>query len=125
MGLFSWLDLWSKERVFSTLKSGEVYVAIPGTLHFRRSLNDGAVFGSFTGYVAVFVVASVAAAGFVLYMFGTSRPAQRVLHVGLALILAGAMGNQGPPSVRKVHQVQSISGEAFGLEILAGGVCAG
>jgi lipoprotein signal peptidase len=88
-----WLDLWSKHKIFSTLASGEVYTAVPGTFQFRRSLNDGAVFGSFTGYVSVFIVASIAAAGFVLYMFGMSKRTQRVLHFGLALILAGALGN--------------------------------
>jgi lipoprotein signal peptidase len=62
-------------------------------LEFRRSLNDGAVFGSFTGQVGVFIVASLFALAFVLYLFLHSSARQWVLHVCLALILAGALGN--------------------------------
>jgi lipoprotein signal peptidase len=88
-----WLDLWSKAWVFRNLKPDEVQPAFPGVLEFRRSLNDGAVFGSFSGYSGVFIVASVFALAFVLYLFANSSPRQRVLHVSLAMILAGALGN--------------------------------
>jgi len=88
-----WLDLWSKAWVFRNLTSEQVQPAIPGVLEFRRSLNDGAVFGSFSGYAGVFIVASMFALAFVLYLFIHSSPRQRVLHVSLAMILAGALGN--------------------------------
>ena len=87
------LDLWSKERVFAAIPSGQALAVIPRTLEFRRSLNDGAVFGSFTGYAGVFIIASIFALGFVIYLFSTSRRTQWILHVSLGLILAGAMGN--------------------------------
>jgi len=87
------LDLASKAWVFANLGADEEREAIPHILHFRRSLNDGAVFGSFTGYVAVFIIASVLALGFVLYLFANISRMQRSLHIGLALILAGALGN--------------------------------
>lgn len=88
-----WLDLGSKAWVFRNLKPEEVRPAFPGVLEFRRSLNDGAVFGSFSGYAGVFIVASLFALAFVLYLFINSSPRQRVLHVSLAMILAGALGN--------------------------------
>lgn len=86
-------DLGSKAWVFKNLGAREAYTAIPGVLEFRRSLNDGAVFGSFTGQVGVFIVASLFALAFVLYLFMHSHAHQKVLHVSLALILAGALGN--------------------------------
>ncbi len=90
---FLGLDLWSKSRVFATLTPAEIKPVIAGFMDFRRSLNDGAVFGSFTGQTGVFVAASVFALGFVLYLFAFSHATQRWLHLALALVLAGALGN--------------------------------
>lgn len=88
-----WLDLWSKAWAFESLRPGEVRVIIHGVIEFRRSLNTGAVFGSFAGYTSVFIIASLFALGFVLYMFARSARTQAALHIALALILAGAIGN--------------------------------
>ncbi len=92
-GAMLWLDLWSKHWAFDELASNEIRSIIPGVVDLRRSLNDGAVFGSFTGYTGVFIVASVFALGFVFYLFAHSTRTERSLHVALALILAGAFGN--------------------------------
>ncbi len=86
-------DLWSKHWAFSELGPREVRPMIAGALDLHRSLNDGAVFGSMPGYSGLFIIASIAALGVVLYMFSQSTRTQRSLHVALALILAGAMGN--------------------------------
>lgn len=88
-----WLDLWSKHWAFHSLQSTESRSFIAGLINFRRSLNDGAVFGSFRGNTALFIVASVFALVFVLYLFAHSVRTQRCLHVALGLILAGAIGN--------------------------------
>lgn len=87
------LDLWTKAWSFATLAPNEDRVIISGWLTFRRSLNDGAVFGSFTGYVGVFIAASVAALLFVVFLFSRSRPRQYILHIALGCILSGALGN--------------------------------
>lgn len=87
------LDLWSKSWAFANLPVDGSRPWLGGLFEFRRSLNDGAVFGSFTGYTGVFIFASVLALLFVLYMFVHSSPRQRSLHVALALILSGAVGN--------------------------------
>jgi len=87
------LDLWTKAWSFSALTPQEDRTIISGWLTFRRSLNDGAVFGSFTGYVSVFIAASIAALLFVLFLFSRSHPRQYVLHIALAFILSGALGN--------------------------------
>lgn len=88
-----WLDLWSKKWAFTTLPVEGARSWIDGWIEFRRSLNDGAVFGSFTGYTSVFVVASICALGFVFYLFAHSGRKQWGLHVALAMILSGAIGN--------------------------------
>lgn len=87
------LDLWSKSWAFASIPADGARPWLGGLFEFRRSLNDGAVFGSFTGYTSVFIFASVLALLFVLYMFVHSSPRQRSLHVALALILSGAVGN--------------------------------
>lgn len=92
-GSLLWLDLWSKAWAFSELDADSGFNAIPGFLEFRRSLNDGAVFGSFTGYVGVFIVASILALGFVFYLFAKSSRRQWGLQIALAMILSGAIGN--------------------------------
>jgi lipoprotein signal peptidase len=92
-GVCLWVDLASKAWAFSTLREGDSAVLIPGLITARRSLNSGALFGSFSGWVTAFILASLLALGFVLYVFATSGRKQRFLHLGLAFILAGAMGN--------------------------------
>jgi signal peptidase II len=87
------LDLWTKAWIFHTLGPTEVRTLIPRFIEMHRSLNDGAVFGSLTGMVWLFVAASVLALGFVVAMFAGSSPKHRSLHIALGLILAGAMGN--------------------------------
>ena len=86
-------DLWSKQWAFAALSPNEQRTFIPAVINFRRSLNDGAVFGSFTGMTGLFIVASVVALIIVVYLFAHSSPSRRLLHVSLGLILAGALGN--------------------------------
>ena len=92
-GAVLWFDLWSKAWIFAKLGPEEERVLIPGVLAFRRSLNAGAVFGSFAGQVNLFIIASVFALGFVFYLFAHSPRTHRVMHIALGLILAGALGN--------------------------------
>lgn len=92
-GALLWLDLWSKHWVFKTLAPNEIRPFIKHTIDLRRSLNDGAVFGSFTGQIGLFIGASVFALAFVLYLFARTPKTYRVTQVALALILAGALGN--------------------------------
>jgi len=87
------LDLWSKAKVFATLAADQVVSVLGGVFEFRRSLNDGAVFGSFTGQTGLFIAASLLALTFVVYLFVHSGPRHRALHVALGMILAGALGN--------------------------------
>ncbi len=91
--IFVWIDLWSKHWAFSTIKPNEPRNMIDGWLIFRRSLNDGAVFGSFSGQTELFIAASILALAFVVYLFVQSPKRSYILHIALGLILAGAVGN--------------------------------
>jgi len=68
-------------------------VLIPSVLAIKLTENRGAVFGLWQGQRAVFIVASVIAVAAVGWFFATSRARDRWLHIALALILAGALGN--------------------------------
>ena len=86
-------DLYSKHWAFRVLDSQELRTVVPGVLAFRRSLNSGALFGMGAGRGPVFILASIVALGFVVYLFWHSEARQRGLHLALGLILAGALGN--------------------------------
>jgi len=86
-------DLWSKEWAFDTLAPNKAHTLVPGLLDMQLSLNSGALFGMGSGLVWLFIGASLVALGFVLYLFSGSHPRQRVVHIALGLILAGALGN--------------------------------
>jgi signal peptidase II len=66
---------------------------IPGILGFTTTVNQGAVFGIGQGKVAWFLAFSVLALGIIVWVFATSGARQRVVHLALGLILAGAVGN--------------------------------
>ncbi|HUO08966.1 MAG TPA: signal peptidase II [Phycisphaerae bacterium] len=66
---------------------------IPHVLGFTTIINHGAVFGIFQGYVAYFLVFSIVAMAMILWVFGTSRANQWVVHLALGMITAGALGN--------------------------------
>lgn len=66
---------------------------IPGILEFRTQNNEGAAFGSFQGQRTLFVLVGVLAVGVFVAMFARSRPRQWFMHAGIALVLAGALGN--------------------------------
>jgi signal peptidase II len=95
------LDLWTKAMAFSrmTMYSGVepeewpyVYKLIPGWLHFQLMRNEGAVFGMGAGGRWIFVVVSLAAVGFLVYLFATSGR-QRLYQVLLGTLMAGVVGN--------------------------------
>lgn len=87
------LDLWTKHLAFTRLEPDQGKVVIPNIMSFHRSLNTGALFGLGKGLTFVFIIASILALGFVFFLFASSTRDRRSLHVGLALVLAGALGN--------------------------------
>lgn len=89
-------DLWAKHAAFAYLGYGpgaRVLVVIPHVLKFSTTLNGGAVFGIGQGLAVIFILVSLVAMAFVVYVFMSSLRRQWVIHLALGLILAGAMGN--------------------------------
>jgi len=76
----------------ATLPAKQTTLA-PKVLALKLVLNQGAVFGLGQGYTWLFLIITVFAIGFVGYVLLTSPADQRVMHLCLALILAGALGN--------------------------------
>ena len=64
-----------------------------GKLNLRLVSNTGAVFGLGKGNRWFFVLASLAAICVIGMLFARSDRRARLLHVALALVLAGALGN--------------------------------
>ena len=68
------------------------YPFIRGWLHFHFTVNQGAVFGIGQGQRALFILVSIAAIGFLTYLFAASGR-QRLYQVILGMLLAGVLGN--------------------------------
>ena len=82
-------------RVVVNIPPGEeqpVYRLWPRWLHFQAMANQGAVFGIGQGQRWLFLSVSVAAIGFIFYLFATSGR-QRFYQFVLGLLLAGVLGN--------------------------------
>ena len=98
-------------KVEAQIGSTETRTIIDGTLEFRRSLNAGAVFGSFSGRASLFVIASLLALGFVLYLFTRSSPRQYGLHATglLSSRWLGVRAHQRP--IRRNCQRSCVKGK--------------
>ena len=79
----------SPERV----PAHEPIEVVPGLLNFQLTLNTGAVFGLGQGARPVFIVVSIIALFVITILLYRSPADARLYHIGLALILGGALGN--------------------------------
>ena len=86
-------DLCSKTLAFENLTPDKPVILISNVLSLHRVVNPGAMLGIGQGWGLLFVVASILALVFVLYLFAHSSCKRRSLHVALGLVLAGALGN--------------------------------
>ena len=69
-------------------------VVVPRVLEFKLVLNPGAVFGAGAGARWFFVGFTMMALGFAVWMFAAwSDKRDRLLHIGIAMIAAGGLGN--------------------------------
>ncbi|MGA3065975.1 MAG: signal peptidase II [Tepidisphaeraceae bacterium] len=100
------LDLWTKWVAFQklaiqvvTLPNGQVrafsesaYQVIPGWLEFEVTANRGAVFGLGQGLRVLFILASLGAVLFLIYLFTLSEK-KWGYQIILGMLLAGVLGN--------------------------------
>jgi signal peptidase II len=85
-------DLLTKAAAVAALKDGNIVRIIPGVLQFTYTENHGAVFGLGQGQQALFLTVSVAAIGFLFFLFLTSGRS-RAYQLILGMLLAGVLGN--------------------------------
>ncbi|MDH3198686.1 MAG: signal peptidase II [Candidatus Krumholzibacteria bacterium] len=84
------IDQLTKQLVW---RHGQNYDVIAGYLHITLVKNSGAAFGLFQGGRAVFVVASLLAAAFIVYAGRRVPRVERYKRALLGCILGGAIGN--------------------------------
>ena len=84
------VDQLTKQLVW---RHGQTYDFIPGYLHLTLVKNAGAAFGLFQGGRVFFIVASIIAAVFVVYVGARMDPQFKWRRVFLGMILGGAIGN--------------------------------
>jgi signal peptidase II len=109
------VDLWTKDWSFRSVADEPVvlvyeevasnpdyrlprhagkHVIKPDLLDFRLVLNHGAVFGLGQGRGPMFIAFTIVAIAAALYIFGRyTRSTSTLAHIGIALVLAGGMGN--------------------------------
>ena len=98
IGLF--LDLWTKEWMQHRLgmdpsnpHQSESIEVIPGFFRFEGNWNEGITFGLAAGHTnPILIFTGLACLGIFVALLFTRSPS-RLLHVSLALILGGAIGN--------------------------------
>ncbi len=66
---------------------------IPNVLMLKLTLNFGAVFGIGSGARTLFIIVSAMAVAVILSLFWRSSRRQHALHIALAMVLSGALGN--------------------------------
>jgi signal peptidase II len=71
----------------------EATVLVPGVLALHLTANEGAVFGLGQGGRWIFIAFSIVACAVIATVFARSDWRSRLLHITLAAILAGALGN--------------------------------
>jgi signal peptidase II len=98
LGLFA--DLYTKQWAAETLgppnQSAERIQTEQKTIvlvMLQYHTNPGAVWGIGAGKTTLLVATSVAALGFLFWLFATSRSDQKMGHIALGMLFAGAVGN--------------------------------
>lgn len=86
------VDQGIKAWVVAHLAIGETITFIPGVMSLTHIKNTGAAFSMLEGQQWFFYIITVIAIGVVVWLWRDSK-GQRVYRLGLAFILAGAIGN--------------------------------
>lgn len=87
------LDQWVKFWIVSNFALGDTQNIIPNILSFTYVQNTGAAWSIFEGQMGFFTVITLIAVVVVTYLLVRYRNENKLFTIGLALVLAGAIGN--------------------------------
>ncbi len=87
------VDRITKHIATTNLLPGDSIPLIPNIFHLTLVYNKGAGFGLFTGQRVFFILLAIGTVLGILFFIWKRRIRSRLLVVGLALIVAGALGN--------------------------------
>ncbi|WP_297074407.1 signal peptidase II [uncultured Enterococcus sp.] len=87
------IDQLVKYQTVAHLALGESVTAIPHVLSFTYLRNTGAAWSLFEGQQTFFTIITIAAVVIVSYLLYRNRHGHWLFLLGLAMILAGAIGN--------------------------------
>lgn len=87
------IDQLVKYQTVAHLALGEAVTAIPHVLSFTYLRNTGAAWSLFEGQQTFFTIITIAAVVIVSYLLYRNRYGHWLFLLGLAMILAGAIGN--------------------------------
>jgi signal peptidase II len=87
------VDRWTKAWAANALVIGKPVPLVGQSIRLTRVHNPGGVFGVFPGNGHVFVIVSLIVAVALLFLLLYPRRRSAFLRVGLATVLAGAIGN--------------------------------
>ncbi|HLO41878.1 MAG TPA: signal peptidase II [Phycisphaerales bacterium] len=87
-------DVLAVDTLGRLIPSHPPVVVVPNLLEFTLVLNPGAVFGIGAGKRWFFVVVTIAAIAFAMWMFARwTSPRKTSMHVAIGLLISGAIGN--------------------------------
>nr|WP_090887391.1 signal peptidase II [Evansella caseinilytica] len=87
------IDQWSKWLVVNHMELRESIPIIDNVFYLTSHRNPGAAFGILEGQMWLFVIATVAVIGIIVYYIKTQAKGHRLFGVALGLVLGGAIGN--------------------------------
>ncbi len=87
------IDQGSKTLVRRTMSLGESIPVIQNIFHLTYIENTGVAFGMFSGHAKVFVVVSLVVLFGLLFFAWKEHARSLLLHYGIAMVIAGALGN--------------------------------
>jgi len=84
---------WAQNALIDAQGHNQPIVLIDEYLRFYLRYNAGAAFGLAQGSTVVLIIGSIVTVGLLFWFFATTRADQSAVHIGLAMLLAGALGN--------------------------------
>lgn len=87
------IDFITKKLAVIYLKSGTEKIIIDGIFKLSYVENKGAAFGILKNQRYVFIILTILIIAFILFWIIKNKPTSKMLKIGAALLISGALGN--------------------------------